>query len=238
MTLSRSVQDYLKAVLELEGDDGHASTGELALRLGVAAPSVTGMLRRLSAVRPALVVYAKHRGARLTPAGRKRALEIVRHHRLIERFLFESLGVPWDEVHEEAERLEHAISESLEARMAESLGHPKTDPHGQLIPGLDGRLPRRRTVRLDRLEVGRRARIAEVSDHDPALLRHLADLGMRPGSVLVVQDRAPFGGPLTLEVEGTSKQLGVEASAHLLVIPEQQDTMPNSDDRSSHHHER
>src|SRR4030066_985091 len=100
MRLSRSVQDYLKAALELAGEDGYASPGDMAQRLGVAAPSVTGMLRRLSAARPALVVYAKHRGARLTPAGRKRALEIVRHHRLIERFPFEPLGVPWDEGHE------------------------------------------------------------------------------------------------------------------------------------------
>jgi DtxR family transcriptional regulator, Mn-dependent transcriptional regulator len=218
VTLSKSVQDYLKAVLELEGADGYASTGDLAHRLGVAAPSVTGMLRRLSAGRPALISYAKHRGARLTAAGRKRALEIVRHHRLIEQFLFETLGLPWDEVHDEAERLEHAISEPLEARMAERLGHPQVDPHGHLIPGLDGRLPRRPTIRLDKLDVGRRARIAEVSDHDPALLRHLADTGMLPGRELIVTDRAPFGGPLTIDVEGTVQSLGLGVCSHLQVV--------------------
>ena len=219
MSLSRSVQDYLKAALELAGDDGYASTGDIALRLGVTAPSVTGMLRRLSAARPALIAYAKHRGARLTPVGRRRALEIVRHHRLIEQFLFEALGVPWDELHEEAERLEHAISEPLEARMAERLGHPETDPHGHPIPSLDGRLPRRDLVRLDLLNAGQAARITEVRDHDPALLRHLAELGLVPGRVIRVTDRAPFGGPLTLDVEGETRRLGLEAGASLHVTP-------------------
>ncbi|HET7010189.1 MAG TPA: metal-dependent transcriptional regulator [Anaerolineales bacterium] len=221
MSLSRSVQDYLKAILELEGDAGHASTGDLAERLGVAAPSVTGMLRRLSAARPALVSYTKHRGARLTRLGRKRAMEIVRHHRLIEQFLFEALGVPWDEVHQEAEGLEHAISESLEARMADRLGHPHTDPHGHLIPGLDGRLPRRRTIRLDRLDSGQFGRIAEVRDHDPALLRHLASLGMVPGTRVRVVERSPFGGPLTLEVEGEIRQVGIQPSSQVqIAIPD------------------
>ena len=215
MKLSRSVQDYLKAALELAGEDGYASTGDLAQRLGVAAPSVTGMLRRLSAARPALIAYAKHRGARLTPSGRRRALEIVRHHRLIEQFLFEALGVPWDEIHEEAERLEHAISEPLEARMAERLGHPETDPHGHPIPGLDGRMPRRHLVRLDLLNAGQIARITEVRDHDPTLLRHLAELGLVPGRVVRVTERAPFGGPLTLEVDGETRRLGLEAGASL-----------------------
>jgi DtxR family Mn-dependent transcriptional regulator len=219
MKLSRSVEDYLKAVFELEGASGHASTGDLARRLGVAAPSVTGMLRRLSQRRPALVAYAKHRGARLTPAGRRRALEIVRHHRLIERYLFEALGVPWDEVHDEAERLEHAISESLEARMAERLGQPETDPHGQLIPGPDGRLPSRPTLRLDQLEIARPAVIMEVSDHDPALLRHFAEFGLTPGREVRLIERAPYGGPLTLEVEGEVRRLGPEGAAFLRVAP-------------------
>jgi DtxR family transcriptional regulator, Mn-dependent transcriptional regulator len=209
----------VKAVLELSGEDGYASTGDLAQRLGVAAPSVTGMLRRLSAARPALVAYAKHRGARLTPAGRRRALEIVRHHRLIEQFLFEALGLPWDEIHEEAERLEHAISEALEARMAERLGHPETDPHGHPIPDMDGRLPQRRLVRLDLLNAGQIARIAEVRDHDPALLRHLAELGLVPGRQIRVLEKAPFGGALTLDVEGETRRLGLGAAASLNVTP-------------------
>ncbi len=217
MRLSRSVQDYLKAVLELAGDDGFATTGDLAERLGVAAPSVTGMLRRLSAARPALLVYAKHRGARLTALGRRRALEMVRHHRLIEQFLYETLGVPWDEVHDEAERLEHAISEPLEARIADRLGDPRVDPHGHPIPSLEGHLPRRRLIRLDALEVGQTARIAEVSDHDPALLRHLADLGLKPGREIRLTERAPFGGPLTLEVDGEVRRLGLEVGSFVRV---------------------
>lgn len=219
MTLSKAVQDYLKAILASAGDDGYASTGDLAQRLGVAAPSVTGMVRRLSASRPALVVYAKHRGARLTALGRRRALEMVRHHRLIEQFLYETLGVPWDEVHDEAERLEHAISEPLEARMDERLGHPRVDPHGHPIPSLEGRLPRRRLTRLDRLETGRTARIAEVSDHDPALLRHLADLGLKPGQEIRLIERAPFAGPLTLEVAGEMRRVGVEVGSFVHVSP-------------------
>jgi len=219
MGLSRSVQDYLKAILELGGDDGYASTGDVAQRLGVAAPSVTGMLRRLSSARPALVAYAKHRGARLTASGRRRALEMVRHHRLIEQFLYETLSVPWDEVHDEAERLEHAISEPLEARIDDRLGHPRVDPHGHLIPSLDGRLPRRRLIRLDRLEIGQAARVSEVSDHDPALLRHLAELGLKPGREIRLVERAPFSGPLTVEVGGEIRRVGLEAGSFVHVSP-------------------
>jgi DtxR family Mn-dependent transcriptional regulator len=149
---SEAVDDYLKAIFELAGDgDGRASTASLAKRLSVAPASVTGMLRKLSEDEPPSVIYEKHHGARLTKHGRSRALEVIRHHRLIELFLHDSLGYRWDEVHDEAEKLEHAISETLEDRIAERLGHPEVDPHGHPIPRKDGTIPKRSEQNLLKL---------------------------------------------------------------------------------------
>src|ERR1035441_671915 len=146
---SESVDDYLKAIFELSGPAGEAATSNaIAQRLGVSAPSVTGMLQRLSTGRRPCITYRKHHGARLTNEGRKRALRIIRRHRLVELFLCQVLGYSWDEVHQEAERLEHFISETLEERIAQKLGNPEFDPHGDIIPGKDGTLPQRNTMAL------------------------------------------------------------------------------------------
>ena len=200
---SEAVDDYLKAIFEIAGDDGRATTASLAKKLEVAPASVTGMLRKLSEETPPWVDYEKHHGASLTGRGRQRALEIIRHHRLIELFLHDSLGYAWDEVHDEAERLEHAISETFEDRIAEQLGHPEIDPHGHPIPRKDGSIPERtEETSLLELNEGSDAVVSRVSDRDPELLRYLAGIGVIPGVRLTLRERSPFDGPLLLDLEG------------------------------------
>lgn len=185
---SEAVDDYLKAILELSGPEENRVTGNtLAGHLGVRAASVTGMLQKLAARRPSFVKYEKHHGVRLTEAGKRRALEVLRHHRLLERFLHEFLGYAWDEVHEEAERLEHFISERLEDRIADKLGDPQVDPHGHLIPERDGGVPLRDETALSKWACGVPAVISSVSDRDPAALREMQRLGLTPGVSLVVE---------------------------------------------------
>jgi len=188
MVNTESVDDYLKAILELSGpEEQRVSSNALAERLDVRAASVTGMLQRLAALKPAFVRYEKHHGAVLTEAGKHRALEVLRHHRLLERFLHDVLDFPWDEVHEEAERLEHFISERLEDRIAAKLGDPQTDPHGHSIPERNGTLRMRPEVPLPSWACGVRAVISSVSDRDPSALREMERLGLRPGVELVVE---------------------------------------------------
>jgi DtxR family Mn-dependent transcriptional regulator len=185
---TESVDDYLKAILELSGTgDKQVSSNGLAERLSVRAASVTGMLQKLSASKPPLVKYEKHHGARLTAAGRKRALEVLRHHRLLERFLHDVLDYGWDEVHEEAERLEHFISEKLEDRIAAKLGDPQVDPHGHMIPEKTGAVPARKEVNLLNWACGVSAIISSVSDRDASELRQLERTGLRPGVSVVVE---------------------------------------------------
>ena len=218
---TEAVDDYLKAIYELAGENGKASTASIARKLSVAPASVTGMLRKLAERQPPPIRYQKHHGARLTDHGRLRALEIVRHHRLIELFLHESLGYSWDEVHEEAEKLEHAISERLEDRIAERLGDPEVDPHGHPIPRKDGSIPERVEMRLLDLETGREAYVSRVSDNDPALLRYMAELGIRPGVRLMLNKRSPFEGPLILRVAGGDEThaIGVRVAREIHVRP-------------------
>jgi DtxR family Mn-dependent transcriptional regulator len=179
---TESTDDYLKAILELSGPAGErVSSNALAQRLGVRAASVTGMLQKLAAQKPSFVRYEKHHGVRLTEAGRHRALEVLRHHRLLERFLHDFLDYPWDEVHEEAERLEHFISERLEDRIAAKLGDPDTDPHGHPIPERNGAVRPREEVPLSTWVCGVPAVISSVSDRDPAALRDMQRLGLLPG---------------------------------------------------------
>jgi DtxR family Mn-dependent transcriptional regulator len=185
---TESSDDYLKAILELGGaEEEQVSSSVLAQHLGVRAASVTGMLQKLSAQKPPFVKYEKHHGVRLTAAGKMRALEVLRHHRLLERFLHDFLDYSWDEVHEEAERLEHFISERLEDRIAAKLGDPETDPHGHLIPERSGALPPRQEVRLSKWACGVPAVISSVSDRDPAALREMTRLGLKPGAAITVE---------------------------------------------------
>ncbi len=196
--LSKAAEDYLKAIFELGEEADRVSTSALAARLKVAPASVTGMLQRLTDTR--LVDYERHRGATLTAAGRKIALEVIRHHRLIELFLQASLGYDWDQVHAEAERLEHAISEELEDRIAAALGHPTVDPHGDPIPAKDGSVRPQSRTRLSQVACGQVARVTRVRDGDPALLRYVAELGIVPQALVSVAAKAPFDGPLHVQV--------------------------------------
>jgi DtxR family transcriptional regulator, Mn-dependent transcriptional regulator len=185
---SESVDDYLKAILELSGaEESRVTTNALAERLRVRTPSVTGMLQKLALERPALVLYEKHHGVRLTASGKRRAWELVRHHRLLELFLHDVLKYSWDEVHEEAERLEHFISERFEDRVAAILGDPEIDPHGHVIPQKYEAGVYRNEVPLARWPLQTPAVITSVSDRNPEALRELERLGLIPGAVLTVE---------------------------------------------------
>ena len=192
--LTAAVQDYAKAIYTLESRDGAASTTELATLLEVRPASVSGMLRKLSAL--GLVEHERYRGVRLTERGRRVALEVIRHHRLVELFLVESLGMTWDEVHAEAEVLEHALSEELEELIAAKLGNPTHDPHGDPIPTAELTIEEGPTRSLQTLTAGDHGKFARVSDSDPDMLRFLAQRGIAPGDEFEVIDKQPFDGPL------------------------------------------
>jgi DtxR family Mn-dependent transcriptional regulator len=182
--LSASIEDYAKAVYVLEERHGVASTTSLAERLGASAPAVSAMVKKLASL--GYVTHVRYRGVRLTEEGRHVALEVLRHHRLLETYLVEELGVPWDRVHAEAEVLEHVLSEGLEERIAAKLGDPKHDPHGDPIPAADGTVTQPTTVALATMAAGDRGRFVRISDSKPKLLRELAGLGIRPGDELEV----------------------------------------------------
>ncbi|MGZ4269604.1 MAG: metal-dependent transcriptional regulator [Solirubrobacteraceae bacterium] len=194
MQHSSAIEDYAKAIYALEQrGEGTVSTNALAERLGVTAASASGMVRRLD--EQGLVTHEPYRGVALTEAGQRVALEVLRHHRLLELYLARSLDVPWDRVHAEAEVLEHVLSEELEALIAAKLGHPTVDPHGDPIPSADLVVEERPTQRLAELPVGARATFVRISDSDPEMLRYLADRGIAPPAPLEVVDKQPFGGP-------------------------------------------
>jgi DtxR family Mn-dependent transcriptional regulator len=205
--LSPSIQDYLKQIYGLSTKGRPASTTDLAAGLGIAPASVTGMIQRLSKASPKLVDYHKHQGVTLTNAGERAALEVIRRHRLLEAWLVQTLGYSWDEVHEEAERLEHVISEEMEARIAAVLGHPSRDPHGDLIPSADLTLPSDNSRPLALLRTGEVAIVKRVADDDPALLRHLRGIGIVPETKITVKDYSRFDGNLTIHVEGQSSNV-------------------------------
>jgi DtxR family Mn-dependent transcriptional regulator len=192
---SSAVEDYTKAIYALERRSGQqVSTNALADRLGVTAASASGMVKRL--VELGLVSHEPYHGVTLTEAGRRVALETIRHHRLLELYLVESLGVPWDRVHQEAEVLEHVLSEELEELIARKLGDPTHDPHGDPIPTRDLEIEETPTRSLQSLEAGARGRFTRVSDTEPEMLRYLAERGIAPGDELEVIERQPFDGPL------------------------------------------
>jgi len=204
--LTASVEDYLKAVYEIERRAGAASTSDVAQQLGVAPASVSGMVRRLAG--QGLLAHEPYRGVRLTASGRRAALRTLRRHRIIESYLVHALGYSWDRVHEEAERLEHAASDQLIDRMATALGEPAFDPHGAPIPTREGAVDETKRASLGDLAVGARVRVSRVGDEDASLLRHLAELGITPGARVTVVARAPFDGPMTLLVDGAERIVG------------------------------
>jgi DtxR family Mn-dependent transcriptional regulator len=194
---SEAIEDYAKAIYSLcRQGDGTAATNALAERLGVTPASVSAMVKKLD--ERGLVRHVRYKGVALTQAGERVALEVMRHHRLLETYLAEHLGVPWDRVHEEAEALEHVLSEYLEARIAAKLGHPTHDPHGDPIPSVELVIDESDTVCLSDLEAGSRGVFVRVSDSDPAMLRYLDERGVALGDALEVLERQPFDGPLTV----------------------------------------
>jgi len=203
--VTAAMQDYLKAVYRLQ-DAGPVTTQRIAEELGVTGPSVTNMVKRLAEI--GLLRHAPYHGAELTPGGERIAIEVTRHHRLIERFLVERLGFGWDEVHEEADRLEHHISEALEARLDATLGHPEVDPHGDPIPSTEGMVVAVGATRLADLAAGDAVVVRRVSDRDPAQLRYLRELGLVPGTIVEVLEILPFDGPLRLRVGGVERIIG------------------------------
>ena len=218
-TITQSIQDYLKHIYELNEHGGAASTNDLALRLHIAPASVTGMLQKLANSQPPLIIYKKHQGATLTKNGEKAALEVIRHHRLLETFLVNTLGYSWDEVHYEADKLEHVISEDFEARMAKALGNPTRDPHGELIPTADLVMPTDESCPLASLRTDEAATVRRVSDDDPALLRHLREIGVVPEAKITVKKYSEFDGNLTIKVEGQKSNvvLGTAVTSQVFV---------------------
>lgn len=205
--LSKSIEDYLKAIYELTLDNKRASTTHLAEFLEVTPASVTGMIQKLANTKPTLVKYEKHHGVSLTQDGENVALETIRHHRLIEMFLHQILGYPWDEVHEEADRLEHVISEKFEERIAVALDNPRHDPHGDPIPRTDLTIPSSPEFRLNELQLNQEATVTRVRDDDPALLRHLNDMGLIPGVKILVTDYSEFDGNLTIKLPNNKEKI-------------------------------
>lgn len=216
-TLTISIQDYLKNIYELTENGETASTNALAKKLKISAPSVTGMIQKLASAKPALVEYQKHQGVTLTNEGKKAALEVIRHHRLLEAWLVQTLGYSWDEVHEEAERLEHVISEDFEQRIAAAMGHPVRDPHGELIPTEDLTMPLDDSTALSTLRPPRTAIVKRVEASDIELLRYLDGLGLVPGTQVEVRDYSPFDHNLTIKVGRKSFVLGQTITAKVFV---------------------
>jgi DtxR family transcriptional regulator, Mn-dependent transcriptional regulator len=212
---SSAVEDYAKAIYALQEDEGAVAVTAIAHRLDVTPASASGMVRKLDEL--GLVAHERYRGVRLTESGTRLALEMLRHHRLLELYLAESLGVPWDRVHQEAEVLEHVLSEELEALIAAKLGNPTHDPHGHPIPSADLVIAEERTECLSELEPGAEAVVVRISDAQPEMLRYLADREILPGTHLRVVDKQPFGGPLFVEVAGETHALGGQLATSMRV---------------------
>jgi len=215
MELTDAIQDYVKEIYKLQAAGTRVTTSALAGRLGVSPPSATAMVKKLASL--GLVEYERYRGARLTSKGEKVALEVIRHHRLLEQYLSQTLGLPIDALHDEADRLEHALSEELEAHIDRTLGYPTHDPHGDPIPGPDLKLVVTEAMPLSALGPGEKATIERVPDGDGELLRYLSGLKLTPGSRIEVREAAPFEGPLTVRVGGTEHAISHELAARIAV---------------------
>lgn len=213
--LSHAQEDYVKAIFHLGGARGQVSTSQLAERLAVSAASATEMLGKLATL--GLVNHDRYHGASLTPGGEAVALEIVRHHRLLEMYLSQKLGYAWDEVHEEAELLEHVISERMEERIFEVLGRPEVDCHGDPIPTLQGRLLEEEHRNLVAARAGERLRVRRVSDRDPAKLRALQQLGVRLGAEIEILQESVYEGPVAVRVAGRRRQLPLGIAREVFV---------------------
>lgn len=217
MKPSTSIQDYLKRIYELTENGQPASTNDLARELKIKPASVTGMIQKLAAEKPALVEYQKHQGVMLTAAGKRAALEVIRHHRLIETWLVQTLGYSWDEVHEEAERLEHVISEDFERRIAAALGHPLRDPHGELIPTVDLKMPLDESTPLSALRKDQSGKILCIKGADANLLRYLNELGLTPNTSIEVVDYSVFDHNLTIKVDKKTSVLGLNITSKIFI---------------------
>ncbi len=225
--ITPAMEDYLKEAFKLQEEGHPATTQRLAERLGFSGPSVTNMVKRLDELR--LARHTPYQGIELTEAGNRVALEVIRHHRLIELYLANALGYEWDEVHEEAERLEHYVSEALEERMAQALGYPSFDPHGDPIPSREGSVPDVVDLSLADLAPGSRAVVRRVSDDDRDQLRYLGELGIRPGVVVEMIERHPFDGPLRIKVESVDCLLSLRLGITVRVEP----ILPESNETNS-----
>jgi DtxR family Mn-dependent transcriptional regulator len=215
--VTTSIQDYLKHIYDLSRNGTPASTNDLARRLEVKPASVTGMVQKLASAKPALVEYHKHQGVTLTTAGKKNALEVIRHHRLLETWLVQTLGYSWDEVHDEACRLEHVISEDFERRIAAALGNPTRDPHGDLIPTEKLTMPTDKSQPLSALRPTQRGTVARVQSEDPSFLRHLESLGLVPGAQIEVTGHSQFDHNVTIKIGQKSTVLGLPITTKIYV---------------------
>jgi DtxR family Mn-dependent transcriptional regulator len=215
--VSRSVQDYLKTIYKLAESGGAVQTSALAERMGVAAPSATNMIARLAEA--GLLRHTPYKGVELTEKGAAFALEVIRHHRLWEAFLHQALGVPIDQLHGEAERLEHELSDALEEHISRALGYPTHDPHGDPIPSPEGAVAGEVYPTLSSLRIGASAIVRRVPDQDPAFLRYLESLGLLPGAPVEMRRQEPFHGPLTVAIDGTERVVGHELASRVFVEP-------------------
>jgi len=220
---SEAVEKYLKTIYEIQQHGGRVKTTTLAQTLGVTAGSVTEMIKRMSNDRPKLVFHELHKGVALTPRGKKVALNVIRRHRLLETFLHRVLGFPWDEVHDEAQNLEHHISDRLTEAIAEHLNHPQYDPHGDPIPEKDGKVKADNYRSLESTPVGESVRIARVHNNDAEVLRYLDELQIRLETIVTVVEKAPFKGPVSIRVgaqrNAPVKTLGINVAEGIMVEP-------------------
>ena len=214
--LSQAVEDYLKTIYKLQGTDTVATT-EIAKAMDVSSASVTNMVKRLDQM--GLVQYQSYKGVRLTDAGCKIALEIIRHHRLLELYLKEIMGYSWEDLHKEAEHLEHHISEEFENRIDQMLGFPTHDPHGDPIPTRDGKVAAAIDDPLSEAQVGQPLEVKRVSDHDPELLHYLEDMGMLPGARVKILKKEPFDGPISIQIDQSEKTVGFVVAQKVFVEP-------------------